>query len=160
MRYMATSLAFTAGGLMLVYFLYSVQLSKGKTLNAVLFESLSSGWNPSLANVFLLVTLISEAAILLVAAQTGFLDGPRVLSNMALDRWFPSRFSFLSDRLVTHNGILLITGAAAVTMLASRRIGQPPRGSLCHQRLCDFPSIAAWNGPALAVGSKNDPRLV
>ena len=36
------------------------------------------------------------AALLFVAAQAGFLDGPRVLANMALDRWFPTRFATLS----------------------------------------------------------------
>jgi amino acid transporter len=34
----------------------------------------------------------------------GFIDGPRVLSNMALDGWFPKRLSALSDRLTTQNG--------------------------------------------------------
>jgi hypothetical protein len=54
-----------------------------------------------------------------VAAQAGFLDGPRVLANMALDKWFPTRFSTLSDRLVTQNGILIMGGAGLVMMLAS-----------------------------------------
>jgi len=71
-----------------------------QTANAVLLKGLTGGWGTG-GNVFLLVTLISEAAILFVAAQTGFLDGPRVMSNMALDRWLPSRLALLSDRLVT-----------------------------------------------------------
>jgi hypothetical protein len=66
---------------------------------------------------FVLITLVSEAALLFVAAQTGFLDGPRVLSNMALDRWFPTKFAMLSDRLVTQKGILLMGGAALSTMV-------------------------------------------
>jgi len=57
--------------------------------------------------------------LLFVAAQTGFLDGPRVLSNMALDRWFPARFATLSDRFVTHNGILLMGGFALLLMVAT-----------------------------------------
>jgi hypothetical protein len=68
-------------------------------------------------HIFVLVTLVAEAVLLFVAAQAGFLDGPRVLSNMALDRWFPTRFSMLSDRLVAKNGILLMGGAALVLML-------------------------------------------
>jgi K+ transporter len=55
-----------------------------------------------------------------VAAQTGFLGGPRVLANMALDRWFPTRFAMLSDRLVTQNGILLMGGAALITMALTK----------------------------------------
>ena len=31
------------------------------------------------------VTLLSEGALLFVAAQAGFVDGPRVMSNMALE---------------------------------------------------------------------------
>jgi len=71
-------------------------------------------------HAFVLATLLSEAAILFVAAQTGFLDGPRVLANMALDRWFPTRFAMLSDRLVTQKGILLMGGSAIVLMLITR----------------------------------------
>ena len=53
----------------------------------------------------------TEAALLFVAAQAGFLGGPAVLSNMALDRWLPGQFSLLSERLVIKNGILLLDHA-------------------------------------------------
>jgi amino acid transporter len=120
MRYMAVSLSITVAGLLLGYLLYRVTPEAGKTLNAVLFEHLTASWphGPGLALV--LLTLASEAALLFVAAQTGFLDGPRVLANMALDRWFPGRFATLSDRFVTYNGILLMGAFALVLMIASR----------------------------------------
>ena len=35
------------------------------------------------------LTMLSEAALLFVAAQAGFIDGPRVLANMAVDSWLP-----------------------------------------------------------------------
>ena len=38
-------------------------------------------------------TLMTEGALLFVAAQTGFVDGPRVLATMAIDRWLPRRFA-------------------------------------------------------------------
>ena len=120
MRYMAISLAVVAGGLMLGYLLYQVRFQPGKTLNAVLLQNLTSGWNPHVGYIFLLVTLISEAVLLFVAAQTGFLDGPRVLANMAQDRWFPFQFSLLSERFVTQNGILLMGGAALLLITLSR----------------------------------------
>ena len=120
MRYMAISLSVTVAGLLLGYLLYRVTPETGKTLNAVLFEHLTASWPHGVAFTFILVTLASEAALLFVAAQTGFLDGPRVLANMALDRWFPSRFATLSDRFVTHNGILLMGGFALVLMISSR----------------------------------------
>ncbi|HVM62429.1 MAG TPA: APC family permease [Verrucomicrobiae bacterium] len=118
MQYMAISLAFTATGLMFAYLFLHVTYQEGKTLNAVLFESLTAGWGAG-GRWFVLITLISEALLLFVAAQAGFLDGPRVLSNMALDRWMPTKFATLSDRLVTQNGILLMGAAALGMMLLS-----------------------------------------
>ena len=109
MRYMAASLAFMAAGLMIGYLLFNVRHTPGKTLNAVLMESITSGWGGP-GYVFVLITLISEAVLLFVAAQTGFLDGPRVLANMSVDRWLPSQFSLLSERLVIKNGIVLMGG--------------------------------------------------
>jgi hypothetical protein len=60
--------------------------------------------------------LILEAGLLFVAANTGFLGGPAVLSNMAADSWVPRQFRQLSNRLVTQNGIVLM-GAAALGVL-------------------------------------------
>jgi amino acid transporter len=120
MHYMAFSLSFTVAGLLIGYLLYRVVAVDGKTLNAVMFEQMTANWPHGVGFTFILVTLASEAALLFVAAQTGFLDGPRVLSNMALDRWFPARFATLSDRFVTHNGIVLMGGFALVLMLATR----------------------------------------
>lgn len=116
MVYMACSLAFTAGGLILAYLLYKVAPVEGKTLNAVLLGKISAGWSPGLRHGFVTFTLASETALLFIAAQAGFLDGPRILSNMALDRWVPSSFATLSDRFVSRNGILLM-GLAAMVML-------------------------------------------
>jgi amino acid transporter len=119
MRYMAISLAFMAAGLMIGYLLFNVRHVPGRTLNAVLMESIARGWGGG-GYAFVLITLISEAVLLFVAAQTGFLDGPRVLANMSLDRWLPTQFSLLSERLVIKNGIVLMGGAALVLMLVSR----------------------------------------
>jgi len=120
MMYMGVSLAVTVAGLLFAYQLYGVGIHEGKTLNAVLFESMTSGWGKAAGGSFTVVTLVSEAALLIIAAQTGFLDGPRVLANMALDRWFPSRFANLSERLVTQNGIMLMGSAAFLMMMTTR----------------------------------------
>ncbi|MBN1505868.1 MAG: APC family permease [Sedimentisphaerales bacterium] len=114
MLYMAVSLACTAAGLIVCYLLWQVSFTPGKTLNAVLAERFaqSLGWGP----MFIVLTLVSEGALLVVAAQAGFIDGPRVLANMALDWWVPRRFASLSERLTTRNGILLM-GAAALAVL-------------------------------------------
>jgi hypothetical protein len=119
MQYMAVSLALTVMGLMFAYLLYGVTPQRGKTLNAVLYENITGGWGGA-GYALLLVTLASEAAILFVAAQAGFLGGPRVMANMALDRWLPTKFSMLSSRLVTQKGVLYMGGAALITMLFTR----------------------------------------
>ncbi len=119
MRYMAASLAFMAAGLMIGYLLFGVKHEPGRTLNAVLMTNIAGGWGPA-GEVFVLITLISEAVLLFVAAQAGFLGGPAVLSNMSLDRWLPGQFSLLSERLVIKNGILLLGGGALILMLVSQ----------------------------------------
>jgi amino acid transporter len=114
MVYMAVSLAATAGGLLVCYLLWDVVAVRGKTMNAVLVERLVQGLPGGGAFVFFV--LVSEGALLIVAAQAGFIDGPRVLANMAVDSYMPRRFAALSDRLTTQNGILLM-GAASLVML-------------------------------------------
>jgi amino acid transporter len=114
MFYMALSLAVTAGGILLCYFLVDITPVDGETLNATLFERLGYGqW-------FVISCLIAEAGLLVVAAQTGFIDGPRVMANMALDNWLPRRFSSLSERLTMSQGILLIGGASLVSLLYTK----------------------------------------
>ena len=110
MLYMAVSLAVTAGGLMLCYLLADLQPVAGRTMNGLLVEKVNFGsW-------FTWLTLGSEAGLLLFAAQTGYIGGPRVMANMALDGWVPRRFSSLSDRLTSHYGVLMV-GAAAIGSL-------------------------------------------
>jgi len=120
MRYMAISLALTVLGLMISYLLLDVHPSQNKTLNAILFQNISADWGVTTGSIFVFAILLSEAFLLFIAAQTGFLDGPRVLSNMAIDRWMPTRFANLSNRLVTQNGILLMGGAAFLMVLLSK----------------------------------------
>jgi amino acid transporter len=117
MIYMASSLAFTAAGILVCYLLLKVQPVEGQTLNAVLAGKIFEGW--SIGRALALITIFSEGALLLVAAQTGFVDGPRVMANMAVDYWFPHRFASLSDRFTIQNGVLLMGGAAILLLLYS-----------------------------------------
>ena len=119
MVYMGLSLGITVFGLLLAYMLVGVQPEEGKTLNAVLFERITADWPAWLGSTFVTLCMIFATALLFIAAQAGFLDGPRVLANMALDRWFPSRFATLSDRFVAQNGILLMGLAALAVVLGS-----------------------------------------
>ncbi|HEX3136155.1 MAG TPA: amino acid permease, partial [Casimicrobiaceae bacterium] len=114
MFYMALSLAFTAGGIILLYLLWQAKPVEGQTLNAVVFGSIidSLGMSSGVNQVALLLVLLFEAGLLFVAANTGFLGGPAVLSNMAADSWLPHQFRHLSTRRVTQNGIVIMGLAA------------------------------------------------
>ncbi|MBF0480867.1 MAG: APC family permease [Desulfovibrionaceae bacterium] len=114
MVYMATSLALTAAGLFICYELWKTVPTEGKTLNTVLAEMVFGAW--PMGSTLALVTILSEGALLLVAAQAGFLDGPRVMANMATDYWLPTRFASLSDRLTSQNGVVLM-GVSAILLL-------------------------------------------
>ncbi|MFN8769689.1 MAG: APC family permease [Neisseriaceae bacterium] len=114
MLYMAISLSFTAGGIILLYLLWHVSPITGKTLNAVVFEKIIH--SVGLGHYWLPIILFFEAALLFVGANTGFLGCPSVMSNMAIDKWLPRQFRELSNRLVTQNGIL-ISGIAACLVL-------------------------------------------
>ncbi|HJX64590.1 MAG TPA: APC family permease [Polyangia bacterium] len=119
MVYISVSLAFTAGGILLCYLLFGTHPQAGKTLNGVLVESFAGNWRVfglPMGKVFVALTLASESALLFVAAQTGFIGGPQLMSNMAVDSWLPRRFASLSDRLTTKDGVVLL-GLAAVAVL-------------------------------------------
>jgi amino acid transporter len=118
MVYLAVSLAVTAGGIMICYLLLRVVPVPGQTLNAVLAGRVFGIW--SFGGILAVITIFSEGALLLVGAQTGFVDGPRVIANMAVDYWFPHRFASLSDRFTIQNGVLLMGGAAVFLLVYSR----------------------------------------
>jgi len=117
MGYMAISLAILSGGLFLCYLLWNIHPVQGQTLNAVLAANIFG--DLPFGGVITLVTILSESALLFVAAQTGFIDGPRVMANMANDSWLPRSFSLLSERLTMTNGILLMGGSALLLMIFS-----------------------------------------
>jgi amino acid transporter len=123
MGYMAFSLSFIAGGIILLYLLFNVTPIKGLTLNAVTFKTIMSNWtwhDVDIGAFLLLLIMASEAGLLFVAANTGYIGGPTVLSNMASDSWVPAQFRHLSSRLVTQNGIILIGIAALLILLWTR----------------------------------------
>ena len=117
---MAVSLAFTASGILLSYLLVHAVPMDGKTMNAVLLERVAGSWHIGSLPVgawFVVTALFSEGALLFVAAQAGFVDGPRVMANMATDSWLPHRFAALSERLSMRNGVLLMAGSSLAALL-------------------------------------------
>jgi amino acid transporter len=123
MALMAVSLALTAGGITLGYLLMHVQPVAGKTMNYLFADGFAGRFAPGgipIGSWFVIITLASEALLLFVAAQAGFIDGPRVMANMASDSWLPHRFAQLSDRLTMQNGVFLM-GFTSVAALAYTR---------------------------------------
>lgn len=118
MLYMAVSLAVVAAGILICYLLWHVEPVPGQTMNATLLKRISDGWPAG--RLFVVLTLLSEGALLVVAAQTGFIGGPRVLANMAVDSWVPRQFAALSERLTTQNGIVLMGAASLAALLYTR----------------------------------------
>lgn len=118
MLYSALSLAFTAGGIVLLYSLWQVQAVHGQTLNAVLFGAIipQLGLGDWGSHLLLLLVLALEGGLLFVAANSVFISGPSVLSNMAADSWAPHQFRNLSSRLVRHHGVLVV-GICALAIL-------------------------------------------
>jgi len=115
MLYMAVSLAVVAAGILVCYLLWRLEPVPGQTMNATLLKQISQDWRGG--RLFVVLTLLSEGALLVVAAQTGFIGGPRVLANMAIDSWVPRQFSALSERLTTQNGIVLMGAASLAALL-------------------------------------------
>lgn len=121
MLYMAVSLSIAAGGILFLYVLWDVQFQPDKTLNTSLADVVygtlfGSQWGRWISTV----TILSEGLLLFIAAQTGFIDGPNVMANLAVDSWLPHRFANLSHQLVRMNGILFIGGVSVLLLLLSR----------------------------------------
>lgn len=119
MLYLAVSLAFTAAGIIILYLLLGARPVSGQTLNAVAFGQILQSWSWG-GGLFLTLTLIFEAGLLFVAANAGFIAGPTVLANMALDSWLPHLFTQLSEQLSIKNGIFLMGGGALAILLATQ----------------------------------------
>jgi amino acid transporter len=127
MRLMALSLALTAGGIILGYLLLNIRPSpydasdpRYQPMNAFLARAFAGEWHIgglAVGKAFVWLTLVSEGALLFVAAQAGFIDGPRVMANMALDSWVPHKFAALSEQLTMRNGVYLMGGAALATLI-------------------------------------------
>ena len=63
---------------------------------------------------------IFVALILVLAANTAFADFPRLASLISRDGYLPRYLSRLGDKLVFHNGIVVLAAAAALLIVAFR----------------------------------------
>src|SRR5450432_3167075 len=142
MLYMAVSLAFTAAGLLVCYLLWNVAPVPGKTLNAVLVEKMTA--HIPFGTTLTVITLMSEGVLLVVAAQAGFLDGPRVLANMAVDSWVPRRSAALAALLYTGGdvGKLVVMYSINVFLTFSLSLFAMTRKTLQERRAMPFGAFA------------------
>src|SRR2546428_8821133 len=103
MAYMAISWPVTASGIILCYLLLDIRYADpDHTMNSLLAAKVAGGvrlLGIPVGKWFVFITLLSEALLLFVADQAGFIDGPRVIANMEHDRRLPHRLSPVSDRL-------------------------------------------------------------
>jgi len=133
MVYLAASLAITAGGLLVCYLLYSIKPVEGRTLNAILADATFEGW--PLGEALAFITILSEGALLAVAAQSGFVGN-----------------SFQSSRLSP-------TGAGFSISI----FGFEPGDATARLRLARQYGVKTLNGPPLPVsisqGSCSKPPL-
>jgi amino acid transporter len=60
----------------------------------------------------------SAVAMLILAANTGFADFPRLLALLAQDDYLPGAFATRGSRLAFSNGILLVAGVSAMLLVA------------------------------------------
>ena len=69
------------------------------------------------SGVAYLLVQASTLLVLMVAANTSFVDFPRVASIVARDGYLPRQLTFLGDRLVYSNGILVLSGVAGALVV-------------------------------------------
>ncbi len=91
----------------------------GGVLGDVLFYSLQAG------------TML----ILVMAANTGFADFPRLASFQAGDSFLPRQMTKRGHRLVYSNGVLVLGGAASLLIVATGGGGHPAHPALRHRRV-------------------------
>src|SRR3989442_14538704 len=107
MFYMALSLAFTAGGIILLYLLWGSKPAEGQTLNAVVFGSIieTFDWGGGTSGtVALSAVLPLDGRVVLVATHTGILRGAGRRGHMAGEFLGPGQGRFLSSRLAARAG--------------------------------------------------------
>lgn len=68
-------------------------------------------------NPFYYVVQAATALILILAANTAFVDFPRLSSYLAVDRFFPGQMANVGDRLVFSNGIIGLALFSALTVV-------------------------------------------
>ncbi|MEM5774789.1 MAG: APC family permease, partial [Anaerolineaceae bacterium] len=107
-------------GLMAFLFAGSIGLIQFFGISAVAGETILSALARRLFGNGLIYYLIqfSTLAVLAVAANTSYAGFPRVVAILAQDKFLPRLLFNVGDRLVFHNGIILLSALTAVLIIA------------------------------------------
>jgi amino acid transporter len=109
---MAILMAFLFLGSMSLTQFFAVVAGPGETiLSALARRIFGGGW-------MFYVVQFATLGVLAVAANTSFAGFPRVAAILAQDKFMPRQLFNVGDRLVFHNGILLLSGLTAVLIIA------------------------------------------
>ncbi len=108
---MAITMAFLFLGTLGLTQYYQVIPSGSETILSALARAL---FDNSILYYFIQITTL---AILTVAANTSFTGFPRVAVFLAKDKFLPSQFKALGDRLVFSNGILILSLSTAAVII-------------------------------------------
>lgn len=109
----------TMAGLMGVLFLGTVGLTQGLAIVPGHAETVLSALARQLfgSGPLYLLVQVATLLVLVVACNTSFSGFPRVAAIMARDGFLPRQLQMVGDRLVFANGILLLSGLAAVLIV-------------------------------------------
>ena len=110
-----TTMAFILGSLFLGVSVLARQLEPYPTHS----ETVISQLGRAVFGVGAMHTLLqfATAGILILAANTAYVDFPRLSSIIARDAYLPRQFANLGDRLVFSNGILFLAAASAALLV-------------------------------------------
>jgi len=92
---------------------FAVIPASEETILSALTHRIFLGW----PGIVYYIIQASTLLVLMVAANTSFMDFPRVASILARDGFMPRQLAQVGDRLVFSNGILTLSGLAAVLII-------------------------------------------
>lgn len=99
----------------LAHHLKPISEEGGETVLSQMARSIFGG-----PNIFYYGLQFATFAILIMAANTAYADFPRLSSLIAQDGYLPRQLANRGDRLVFSNGILVLSGMAALLVIAFR----------------------------------------
>ena len=90
---------------------------------------------------------VGTVLILILAANTGFADFPRLASFQAGDNFMPRQLTKRGHRLVFSNGVVFLAGTASVLLAGHRCPGQPADPAVRDRRVHELHAQPGRHGP-------------